>query len=393
MVVGIVSRGGCCLVRSWRARTLPGVTSPPRVLVIGLALLTLVAGGAWWRLRPDVGNPSDALIENLKNLRGQLAGVLEATEFLTSTPGPLRAGQEGAGAPLTRPGILQWTNNERERAGRKPLAEDPVLTNAAERKLADMFARQYFAHDNPDGNGISVVVQDLGYAFLRVGENLALGNFGSDADLVAAWMASPGHRENLLSPGFTEIGIAVAPGTFEGRRTWMAVQVFALPASACPSVDADILARARREETALKALAAELDTERDAIEAERNRLSALAAEIERLVAEGNATIAEGNAEVEEGNRISRDTGDADAARPHWERGKQLQEEGRAKHAEAKAKEEELAAARTVLAERVADFNARLATYTQRRTALEKLVATYNAQVRALNTCVQRAGNS
>jgi uncharacterized protein YkwD len=59
----------------------------------------------------------------------------------------------------------------------------------------------------------------------------------SDSDLVTAWMNSPGHRANILNARFSEIGVAVGKGTFEGKQVWLAVQSFGAPLSSCPAVN------------------------------------------------------------------------------------------------------------------------------------------------------------
>ena len=93
---------------------------------------------------------------------------------------------------------------------------------------------------NPDGQGPDYFVSSAGYSYITIGENLALGNFAGDQALVDAWMASPGHRENILRPQFQEIGVAVLKGTYEGQSTWVAVQEFGTPLSVCPAADASL---------------------------------------------------------------------------------------------------------------------------------------------------------
>jgi uncharacterized protein YkwD len=92
-----------------------------------------------------------------------------------------------------------------------------------------MFENQYFAHESPTGEKVSDLAKKFGYDFLLIGENLAMGNFSSDEDLVLAWMESPGHRENILNEKYQEIGVAVKKGIFEGKEVWIAVQHFGLP--------------------------------------------------------------------------------------------------------------------------------------------------------------------
>jgi len=123
------------------------------------------------------------------------------------TPNPLRRRNGGAGNTLTVAGILTETNRHRAEFNLKPLTLNPALSNVADVKAADLFSQQYFEHVSPDGIGVADLVAQVDYDYLLVGENLALGNFESDADLVQAWMDSPGHRANILKAGFTEVGL------------------------------------------------------------------------------------------------------------------------------------------------------------------------------------------
>lgn len=304
-----------------------------------------------------------------------------------STPGPLLRPPVARETELTQAGILRWTNRERTRAGLRPLTEQRELTAAAERKLQDMFAKQYFAHRNPDGEGIAAVVTALGYVPLRVGENLALGNFGNDEELVAAWMASPGHRANIVSPGFSEIGIAAKEGDFQDRRTWLAVQVFALPASACPAPSTGLRSAITARQTVLEDRDRALADARRQVEERQAELIALAAEIERLVAEGNEQITAGNAEIEEGNRIARETGDTSAAELHWKRGEELQQAGRALHEQARVKQEGYAERHGALEARVEEVNRAIEDFRRLHEEFQRMVDDYNEGVRALDACV------
>ncbi len=161
---------------------------------------------------------------------------------LIDTPGALRVSDSVLSSfkesKLTRPGVIEWTNkNRKEVANLKPLIENTKLDVSAEKKLQDMFDKQYFEHVSPSGVGVSDLGEQVGYEFIIIGENLALGNFKNDEAVVTAWMNSPGHRANILNKRYTEIGIAVGKGMFEGKETWLAVQHFGLPRSSCPNID------------------------------------------------------------------------------------------------------------------------------------------------------------
>ncbi|OGZ60571.1 MAG: hypothetical protein A2919_01680 [Candidatus Spechtbacteria bacterium RIFCSPLOWO2_01_FULL_43_12] len=180
-------------------------------------------------------------------------------------PGPLFGPQEGEGL-LTRSRVIEWTNIQRELAGLPALSENSKLNESASIKVDDMFEKQYFAHVSPSGDGAGELAGDVEYSFILIGENLALGNFGSDELLVDAWMDSPGHRENILKPGFTEIGVAVKRGEFEGRQTWLAVQHFAKPLSDCPQPQESLKAQIQANQTQLAEWDVELAERREDME-------------------------------------------------------------------------------------------------------------------------------
>ncbi|MDP3685793.1 MAG: CAP domain-containing protein [bacterium] len=350
------------------------------VLALGGLILLVLSTGAFWESRDRLRHRVSQQLDRLPiPVRPRVA-----------TPGPLRAPERPPvpGEVLTQAGVVRETNERRSRADLSALKEQATLHAAAERKISDMFARQYFAHDNPDGQGISTVVSGLGYAYLRVGENLALGNFENDAALVDAWMASPGHRANILHAGYSEIGVAVRRGQFQKQDTWLAVQVFALPKSACPVVDEMLRKAIDTQERELEALDVRIREQRTRVDELTRERGALAAEVTRLVNEGNVKIAEGNAEIEEGNRIYRETGDRSAAEPHWTRGEQLRREGNEKHEEARAKEEELRRLQDALTGLIREVNGIVDTFNRLQKEQQALVAKVNVQIEAFNTCIK-----
>ncbi len=136
--------------------------------------------------------------------------------------------------------VLAYTNAERYKRGLPMYSSNELLSNVAKIKMYDMFTKQYFEHESPDGKRASDLVKTVGYKYIAVGENLALGDFASSKDVVDAWMDSPGHRKNILSKTFSEIGIAAGKSYYKGRKTWIIVQTFALPKSSCPVVDEEL---------------------------------------------------------------------------------------------------------------------------------------------------------
>ncbi len=124
--------------------------------------------------------------------------------------------------------LVTYTNLKRQSNGLAPLTLNKELSVAAGQKAQHMFAQNYWAHVAPDGTTPWVFIKDSGYEYLYAGENLARG-FDSGTEVVDAWMESPTHRENLLSPNYTDIGFAVLPGTLTGSETVLVVQMFGSP--------------------------------------------------------------------------------------------------------------------------------------------------------------------
>lgn len=130
--------------------------------------------------------------------------------------------------------ILKYTNSERANSSILPLTSNSVLDDIASLRADDLFNYQYFEHESPDGKTASALAKQIGYDYLLIGENLALGTFGSDKGIVDAWMASPGHKANILNSKYQQLGVAVKDGMYKGEKMTMAVQIFALPLSNCP---------------------------------------------------------------------------------------------------------------------------------------------------------------
>lgn len=121
--------------------------------------------------------------------------------------------------------ILELTNKKRVESGLSPLKANSLLSEAAQRKAADMFAFNYWAHSSPSGRDPWSFFKEIGYKYIYAGENLAR-DFKDPESVVEAWMNSPSHKENLLNGKYQEIGIAVVDGTLQGVETTLVVQHF-----------------------------------------------------------------------------------------------------------------------------------------------------------------------
>ncbi|MYT19728.1 CAP domain-containing protein, partial [Streptomyces sp. SID7760] len=90
--------------------------------------------------------------------------------------------------------------------------------SAAARAYSDTMARSgVMSHTGPDGSTMTSRVEAAGYAWSRLGENIARGQADADA-VMNAWMNSSGHRANILNCAFKEIGIGVHKG--DGGPWW-----------------------------------------------------------------------------------------------------------------------------------------------------------------------------
>jgi uncharacterized protein YkwD len=142
------------------------------------------------------------------------AGPASAATVCASADGPTAQ----ASAATLANAALCLVNQERTSRGLKPLSANRRLANAARGHAQDMVARGYFSHDTEGGGTFVDRIRKAGYVPARVfptlGEDLAWGSgtLGTPREIVKSWMASPGHRANILSRAFREGGMGVAFG-------------------------------------------------------------------------------------------------------------------------------------------------------------------------------------
>ena len=131
--------------------------------------------------------------------------------------------------------LVDLTNADRNANQLQGLKVSPLLEKVAQMKADDMASKGYFAHNSPEGKTPWYWFKEAGYTYSFAGENLAV-YFSDSAELEKAWMNSPGHRANILNSYFTEIGVAMARGTYQGQDTVYVVQVFGRPTRQVASV-------------------------------------------------------------------------------------------------------------------------------------------------------------
>ena len=151
-------------------------------------------------------------------------------------------------AALSNGGVVGYINAERQAAGLPALVQDSRLNTSAYLKAQDMCDRHYWAHNAPDGTTPWSFVDRAGYNYVSVAENLAQG-FNSDDALVAGWMASPGHRANILSDKYRDVGVASLTCNLVGTETTLVVAHFGSLAQAAPQPVAQPVARPAAQAT------------------------------------------------------------------------------------------------------------------------------------------------
>lgn len=134
----------------------------------------------------------------------------------------------GVATDISIPKLLTLTNEERIKIGLPALELNNQLTQAAEKKAADMFKKDYWSHFAPDGGSPWDFIKQSGYKYEYAGENLAK-NFLYSKNVVDAWMNSPTHKENIIKKDYTQVGYAVVNGMLGGEETMLVVQMFGTP--------------------------------------------------------------------------------------------------------------------------------------------------------------------
>ncbi|WP_139828210.1 CAP domain-containing protein [Maritimibacter sp. HL-12] len=111
-------------------------------------------------------------------------------------------------------------NAERKAAGRKALIRDARLDKAAQSHACWMAETDTFSHKGAGGSLPKRRITATGYRPMLTAENIAFGQ-SSGARVIAEWMESSGHRENILRRGVVEYGVGVA--LMQGRPVWVMV--------------------------------------------------------------------------------------------------------------------------------------------------------------------------
>ena len=153
-----------------------------------------------------------------------LSACVTVTLSSSASSGPTRPWPASAtcpsppGSASTAVQVVALMNAERTRARLPPLTLSPALSSAAHAFACEAAARGDIGHTGSDGSTLSERLRREGVSANVVAENNAAGQ-RSAAEVVAAWMASPHHRANVLRPEVSRVGLGQAQGA---QLVWVA---------------------------------------------------------------------------------------------------------------------------------------------------------------------------
>lgn len=212
----------------------PAVVRAVLVIAVALAALLVLPLGNDVRAAIDGSRLARVLIAQVsvvQPLLGQLVGEGDGAPLLVTRLGAderqsldLPADLSLEADPEAERQLVELANEERASRGLGPLELDPRLVPVARAHSTEMFRLRYFSHLSPDRGSPFDRLAAAGIGYSRAGENLAYAR--SVATAHRGLMESAGHRENILRPEFTRIGVGVVAAGPYGR---MFTQLFLTP--------------------------------------------------------------------------------------------------------------------------------------------------------------------
>ncbi|MDD2518876.1 MAG: LysM peptidoglycan-binding domain-containing protein [Bacilli bacterium] len=210
----------------------PQITNPELIIAgqtinipsNGTTTHTVVSGDNLWQIaknynvglsdlmvaNPQITNPSLILPGQTINIPS--SQTVPVTPSEPSTPGTsndLRALEAE---------VIRLVNVERNKVGRSPLTENNQVSNVARLKSQDFIDNNYFSHNSPTYGTPFNMLRSFGISFTAAAENIASGQRTAE-EAMNSWMNSTGHRENILSPTYNQIGVGVARDN-NGKIYW-----------------------------------------------------------------------------------------------------------------------------------------------------------------------------
>jgi len=114
--------------------------------------------------------------------------------------------------------VADIVNQRRAEAGLAPLKMNWEVSRVARYKSQDMIDKKYFAHQSPTYGSAFNMMENFGIKFTAAGENIAYGQ-KTPEEVMTSWMNSAGHKANILSSAYNQIGVGAAKAS-NGTLYW-----------------------------------------------------------------------------------------------------------------------------------------------------------------------------
>lgn len=219
-------------------------TSPSAPIVVGIYAYKMPRGPVGFVVVEGVGLYPAASVRAVSIVKTASEPLLvrpganwNPTFRLTNTPdapsapqvtAPITAAPSAGVESAAEQAVVDAVNLARKQNGLAPLTVNAKLVQAAQIHAQDMARLDSMQHDLPGASLPTLLdrARYVGYSYSTLGENIAY-NYRDTASVMSGWLNSPGHRANILSPGYTQIGVGVA---YNGRGEPYYCQVFGRPA-------------------------------------------------------------------------------------------------------------------------------------------------------------------
>ncbi|MFD1884347.1 CAP domain-containing protein [Paenibacillus wenxiniae] len=165
----------------------------------------LVAGAFVWSPQTETAHAATTIQTTMKT-----TVTSGSSNFTYKTP---RLGTSAATSAAAAAKVAKLVNEQRAKAGLKPLAVDTKLQKMAQAKANDMASKGYFSHTSPTYGTPFKMMNTFGITYTYAGENIAKGQ-SSAAQVMKDWMNSPGHKANILKKQYTHIGVGFKNGVW-----------------------------------------------------------------------------------------------------------------------------------------------------------------------------------
>lgn len=184
-------------------------------------------------------------------------GLLAALAAAVALPGSAAAAEvavDAAAITAAEAKMVAALNADRTALGLVPVRVDTRLMAIARGRSADMVAKDYFSHSQPDGRNVFDILSGKNITWYNAGEILAWNNYPMDSTVQTAnsqWMNSPGHKAIVISKDFNYVGVGLAIDPDTGKKLWTAVYIkgpdrtAARAKAATPTVTAGSTSRTR----------------------------------------------------------------------------------------------------------------------------------------------------